>query len=188
MFFQKEDKKIFFVHIPRTGGRFIKSLFFSNKFKTEFTYSIYKGVENHHLHHSLLKDFEEYNHNPKFTVVRNPYERTRSILSIIKRRNNTDKNLEILLNSLLNKDINNWLRPQSEFIGKDCKIWKYENSFKKNFINWLNNNFNLKLIYKKVKYTVFDYDNYCKLNMNNDIKKLTEKLYIKDIELYETIK
>lgn len=188
MFFKKEDKKIFFVHIPRTGGRFIKALLLSNKFKTEFIYTIYKGIENHHLHHNLLIDFKEYNDNPKFTIIRNPYERTRSILSIIKRRNNTEKNLEVLLNSLFNKNINNWLRPQSEFIGKDCKIWKYENNFKKNFINWLNNNFNLNLIYKKVNYTIFDYDKYCKINMSNDIKKLTEKLYKKDIELYETIK
>jgi len=187
MFFQKENKKIFFVHIPRTGGRFIKSLLLSNKFKTEFIYTIYKGVENHHLHHNLLIDFKEYKDNPKFTIIRNPYERTRSILSIIK-KNNFENNLESLLNSLPNKSINNWLRPQCDFIGKNCKVWKYEKGLKKKFIDWLNDNFNLGLIYNKVNYAIFDYDNYCKLNMNNDIKNLTKKLYTKDIELYETIK
>lgn len=187
MFFYKENKKIFFVHIPRTGGRFIKSLFLSNKFKTGFIYSIYKGVENHHLHHILLKDFKEYNHNSKFTVIRNPYERTRSILSIIK-KNNFEKNLESLLNSLPNKSINNWLRPQCEFIGKNCKVWKYEKGLRKKFIDWLNDNFNLCLFYKKVKYTVFDYDQYYKIELTKEVKKLTEKLYKKDLEFYEKIK
>lgn len=189
MFFQKEDKKIFFVHNPRTGGRFVKSLLFNNNYKfiSYHNNDFYKGIETLHLHHDLLKDFNEYNDNFKFTIFRNPYEKIRSILSIIK-KNNFENNLESLLNSLPNKSINNWLRPQCDFIGKNCKVWKYEKGLKNKFIDWLNDNFNLCLSYKKVEYTIFDYDHYYKIELTKEIKKLTEKLYKKDLEFYEKIK
>mgnify|MGYP003136605516 CR=1 FL=1 len=187
MLFEKKDKKIYFVHIPRTGGRMVKALLFSNNFKTNHVYGEYKGVENLHLHCELLKDIKEYTDNLKFTIMRNPYRRLRSILSMI-RKHNTERDLEKLLNSLANKNFNNWLMPQSNFIDKECKVWKYEKGFKQDFINWLNDNFNLNVVYHKVGYKIFDYDNYFLLDQTTDMNKLTEKLYKKDIELYETIK
>ena len=85
MLLSNDRIKLFFVHIPRTAGRYVKNLFISNNFKEiNLTKSLfYKGIESIHLHDDLLKNFKEYNQNKKFTIIRNPLKRLQSILSTV---------------------------------------------------------------------------------------------------------
>jgi hypothetical protein len=150
MHFYKDDLNLYFVHIPRTGGRYVKELFLSNGFKSNFNCPgeiCYKGLEIMHLHDSLLNDFNIYKNSKKFTIVRNPLTRFISAASI-------DLNLNFSINWKLDTVINvldyitfqkngsgshrnNWFRPQWEFVNENCIVWKYEDGFDKNFKNFL---------------------------------------------------
>ena len=85
MHFYKDNLNFFFVHIPRTGGRYVKELLLSNQFKSDFNCPgkvFYKNIEIMHLHESLLNDFNMYKKSKKFSVVRNPLSRFISATSI----------------------------------------------------------------------------------------------------------
>jgi len=130
MLLKKNKNKIFFVHIPRTGGRYITNLFMRNGF--EFLscdeFSFVKGINQRHLHHDLLQNFNIYNNNKKFTIVRNPLSRFVSATSVDM---DTNRNKHKFKLNTVNNVIEyikfqqerysysiNWFRPQHEFISK----------------------------------------------------------------------
>ena len=157
MHFYKDDLNFYFVHIPRTGGEYVKTLLTSNEFKSNFNCFprvYYKGVEIMHLHESLLLDFNIYKNSKKFTIVRNPLSRFISAANIdfnlnsyLKWKLNTVDNVLDYITFQKNGDSsrNNWFRSQYEFISKDCSVWKFEDGFGKNFQKFLLNKLNIPL-------------------------------------------
>ena len=158
MLLEKNNKKIFFIHIPRTSGRYITNLFFKNGFKSfELNnFNLYKGIEERHLHHTYLKEFDSYNTNKKLTVVRDPLSRFVSAATIDMYLNKDSRHnfkLETIKNVLDYIEFqqtrasfhNNWFRPQYEFISKDCKIWKLENKINNKFLNFIKKKYDINL-------------------------------------------
>ena len=190
MLFEKEDKKIYFVHIPRTGGRFVQNLLLQNKFLVNIDANFpYEKYEFMHLHHELLCNFNFYNNNKKFTIVRNPLDRFLSIAKFdmyyngpdhkfrLKTKEDVIDYIELCSKGHLRND--NWLRPQSDFIGEDCKVYKYEDGLKENFLQFLKINFDIKLDYVESlwKDTSSLHED---LKNIDEIKKAVELIYDKD--------
>jgi hypothetical protein len=133
---------IFFVHIPRTGGRFFKELLLVNSFKQKGGSAREDTVDDipvMHLPVSYLKKNRDYNENPKFCIIRNPYERYKSALRV------GEKNIPP-----------SWLVPQVNFIEKDTLIWKYEDGLNKNLCDFIKDKLNITLQYFNPSYTKYN--------------------------------
>lgn len=161
------DEKAYYVHVPRTGGRYLKKLFKAN-FNTVYDFStnnIQKdkfGVIKDHWHYPmyLLRE-DQMNENAKyFTVIRDPFEKIISQLGIELRRSlallEKLKDKKNFINYIeeqrrTNSYHNNWYRPQIDFVGKETLVWHYSLGFKEDFFKWLNENLKLKITATEVE-------------------------------------
>jgi hypothetical protein len=82
---KKNIKPLYFVHIPRTGGRYIRDLFENNNFLLNFYdfREYFMNKEIPHLHYPLYSKFTNYGEIPQFTIVRNPLNRFISMFFFI---------------------------------------------------------------------------------------------------------
>jgi len=199
MLLKKNNVEIFFVHIPRTAGRYVSNLFINNNFKSIQldSYEKYNGIEERHLHHDLLKCFDKYNKSKKFTIIRNPLERFISSVTIDMGLNKNHKSFDFsLIENIieyvdLNKSRysfhNNWFRSQHEFISKDCKIWRYEDGFGDSFVKFIKNSFNIKIELCEVNWKHSYDDVFEKINITQEIKKAIKKIYSEDYRIFNYI-
>jgi hypothetical protein len=149
----KNDKKFFYIHIPRTGGRFLVENFIANGciIIHPMTNKIIpnlsdirekiEGVEMLHAHKDIYKKWYRIEQMPHFTVVRNPIDRFISASSCLNKNLKENKMQQWdYFNKELNKTRpNNWFKPQNEFISSKTKVWKYEDGFNNNFCEWVSN-------------------------------------------------
>jgi hypothetical protein len=199
----KADFSVFFIHIPRTGGRYIKKLFDKNDyqmFHDDWEQSIY-GISHQHLHYPLyewLEGVSEINH---FTIVRDPFQKfcsaTHCILNLLYQNDNTEdivseletkSGLEnfIEYHSIVTRYNSNWFRPQKEFISPNAKIYRYENGLGKNFINWFNNTYSSDLIQKPFTYSGNEVELSPNiLKTNKKIESLIRDYYKEDYEFFD---
>jgi len=193
MLLKKNNTEFFFVHIPRTAGRYVSKLFEKNNFKFAdlSSFEKYCGVEKVHLHHDLLKDFDKYNKSKKFTIVRDPLEKFISAATIDLGLNKKNFSLEFdSIQNILNyvklnneKSSNNWFRPQHEFISEDCKIWKYEDGFFNKFSKFIFDNFNIQIKFFDVDCKNSYDDVFKKINVTKKIKEAIKIIYKKDYDI-----
>lgn len=167
----REDQKIFFAHIPRTGGRSVTALFKrSNSFKADLCSTeceteedtklgfkpkrfFYKdtGIELSHLCYDHYWSLVDTASVPSFTVVRNPINRFLSYVnywrtgknSLISMLQSEQGVIEFFNEADFSLDI--FLKPQWKYCNKKIKVWKYEDGLKDSFVNWLNKSFDLEL-------------------------------------------
>ncbi len=176
------NNQFYFVHIPRTGGRYIENLFRLNNFSCNFTdYTFFqkdkvkqKDIDVAHFEYPYYLQLTNKKDLTKFTVVREPVSRFKSLLKATLKINNVDLNEENVkqvtdnLNTFINNQIistsHNWFVPQVNFISYDTHIWKYENGLDQKFIEWLNKNFDFKFDHISLDYEKGDYD------LTNDIE------------------
>lgn len=84
MLIEKEQTKIYHIHVPRTGGRYISNLFDNNGYKVHFEQSrnFYKNSIIEELltypYYETLYNFEDI---PTFIVIRDPIDRFVSVAS-----------------------------------------------------------------------------------------------------------
>ena len=202
LIFKKNIKPLYFVHIPRTGGRYLRELFIKNKFTVNFhNHNEYcYGKEIPHLNFPYYLKFSNYGSIPQFTVVRHPITRFISLLSSSIKKDNTNINIEEILNNknlffnFINKQIletnfnTNWFLPQVYFINSNCKIWKYENGFEKPFFKWLKKEFNINLKNKKIPLNSrikLHYDFSKKIKLNKQTIKYIKEFYKHDYKLLD---
>lgn len=197
LIFKKNIKPLYFVHIPRTGGRHIREMFIKNNFQVSLSsfnhFYFYKEVP--HLHYPYYNKFTNYGKIPQFTIVRNPINRFISMFfsSVVKDNLNIefkkiliDKNLlfNFINEQILNINFStNWFRPQIHFLNSNCKYWKYENGFGINFCKWLKKNYFFDIKPKKNLYEKLNYDFYKKIKLTKKTKKLIKEYYEFDYKL-----
>jgi len=151
------NERIYFIHIPKTGGRHLYNLISINGHKcNHFSFDeFYKNKEIPHLTYPEYEEFLGFIPEKKFSIVREPIDRFFSIMESLlyfseKDKESVFKNKNSFF-SFMNKmrlsseDISNWFHTQSDFLSKDVKIWKFEEGFKTNFKKWLEDNFDLKI-------------------------------------------
>jgi hypothetical protein len=78
----------------------------------------------------------------------------------------------------LSNTFTNWFRPQVEFFNKDFYIWKFENGFEDEFIQFLNKKVNLDInINVKAVYTKTFYDEKIEgFSLSNELKENVRRL------------
>jgi hypothetical protein len=116
---KETGKRFFFIHIPRTAGRFLQENIKQNGFEPE--QKIWKtidGVEITHLHRELYEKDLDVGGIPHISIVRDPLERYLSLYSYPYHPKG-------------------WFRPQVDYITDNTHIWYFENGFDNDFSNWL---------------------------------------------------
>ena len=149
---KETSNKFFFIHIPRTAGRFLVENLGSHgceivhpfidspiSLTSPYVKQKIEGIEMMHAHRSIYNKWNKVKDISHFTIVRNPIDRFFSAssrpdlnlsLSYVEDWNNFNKEFS-------KKHYRNWFRPQHEFVSSETKIWKYENGFGKDFCNWI---------------------------------------------------
>ena len=139
-------KRIYFIHIPRTAGRFIGKNLLLNEFKLEETNTKFvEGVETLHFHRDLYERYLKVKGIPHFTVVRNPIDRFKSAFFNLQFmpdcQDGQVTNISAIMNDMhsLVTDIRtyNWYRPMVDFVTKKTHVWRFEDGFGNDFFSWL---------------------------------------------------
>jgi hypothetical protein len=178
------DNRINFIHIPRTGGRFLhESLSLNNYHLTHIDFNkSFKEKEVPHLTYPEYEQHTYYRYPEKFCIVRDPVDRFISMISdtwmVDEKKIDKMFKDQTYFNEVIDHislhNVGNWFVPQINFINHKTKIWRFEDKLDSKFINWLTDNFNIKIIIKadKVKW----------INSNTNKITLNDKQvgYIKD--------
>ena len=193
---------LYYIHIPRTGGRFFKEIL-PNEIEVPTFGECYNGIERLHLHYPLYNECFDVKDMEHFTIVRNPFDRFKSALKgplehtsmdfIFK--NGFDAGLEMI--SEVGKGRCNWFRPQHEFVSQSTHVWKFEDGLGDNFIKWVLDKFNVKLkagklwsdllfsrCYPDIKIKS-PYDYIVVPDSVNKYKSCVEEYYKKDFERFD---
>lgn len=189
------NNSVYFVHIPRTGGRYIENLFKKNNYKYEYAkfYTTHlspsgKQVEIPHIEYPYYTVLFKNKNIKTFTVVRNPIDRFKSTLKY----NNIDKekilsnenNFKNFINSQIIGYHSNWTLPQINFISCDTCIWKYEDGLGDNFLQWLNKNFNFTFENKFINYKLDKrYDTSTEIQLTKEQMQYIKNYYYKDFKI-----
>jgi len=196
---KKNLKPLFYIHIPRTGGRYVKNLFEKNEFEVslyEFD-NFFEGKEIPHLHYPYYNKFTNNEKIPQFTIVRNPIDRFISILCASSKKDKYNLDIEkIFYNEesffnfvnyhiIYTSNRTNWFLPQIYFIGPNCKIWRFEKGLNENFFNWLKVNYEIDIFFKEVIYQKDYYDLYEKIKLKNNFVNLIKKYYLFDFKILD---
>jgi hypothetical protein len=186
------DDRVHFVHIPRTGGRFLRdSLLLNNYTLTHIDFvKLFKGKEVPHL---TYPEYEQYSYNrypENFCIVRDPLDRFISMVSDtwmlnekkIDKMFKDQTYFDEIINQISLQNESNWFVPQINFINYKTKIWRFEDKLDEKFIKWLADNFNIKIIIKADKQqSVNSYTN--KINLNNKQIGYIKDYYYKDYKI-----
>ncbi len=198
LIFKEKINPLYFVHIPRTGGRYLRELFLNNGYilnHTDFNL-YYNNITVPHLHYPYYNKFSNNGKIKQFTFVRNPVDRFISMFCAVVIKDNLlideDKilNNKNLLFDFIENNINvtnshtNWFLPQHHFLNNNCKIWKIENGLEKNFFKWLETNFKIKFKTKDIKNDYrTEYDFYKKIKLNKKTIEYIKEFYKHDHKL-----
>jgi len=148
--YRYNNRETYFVHIPRTGGRYLHQLFRSAGAEQAYTTKdkLVLGREIRHLHYPLYECKLKTENATHITVVRDPLDRFKSVMTQKAIRDSVDYNELIktkkdwerflLIGQEIDEFKTNWLRPQNQFVSRKTFIWKYEDGFGTEFIDWLN--------------------------------------------------
>jgi hypothetical protein len=139
-------KRIYFIHIPRTAGRFVGGNLTMNGFELVGDNNKFvDGVEIVHFHRKLYEKHLRVRGIPHFTIVRNPIDRFRSSFFNLKFMpgcgDGQVTNISAIMNDMdsLVNDIRtyNWYRPMVDFVTKKTHVWRFEDGFGNDFFSWL---------------------------------------------------
>ena len=185
---------LFFIHIPKTGGRAVRQSFLESKYEVThhlFTQTLFiknKEKEIPHLtfpHYNLLSQVKN---SPKFSIVRHPLSRFISMLSEnIININTIESEKDFLKTINFLQDFyseSNWFIPQHSFIEDNTQYWKFEDGINNKFIEWIKNKFGffIEKIHMNYEYRKYDFTQKIKLSPN--IKKYVKDYYKKDYEKF----
>lgn len=128
--FNKGNKQLIFLHIPKTGGQSINKEFAKNDWQVDFLEkrAAFTKITPQHLTYSELDKIFEIKNNLNFTVVREPWERfvsefvwqTKSVDF-----NNLNKWADTVLDNPWSLKYDNHFVPQCHYIGNHTQIFKY---------------------------------------------------------------
>tara|TARA_A100001201_G_C4003253_1_gene175210 strand:+ start:68 stop:646 length:579 start_codon:yes stop_codon:yes gene_type:complete len=178
------NNKIYFIHIPKTAGRFLHETLQLNNYNIKnYNFNItFRGKETPHLTYPEYCQYTNYRSLKKFCIVRDPVDRFLSmatdtwmldnekIENMFKSQNYFDETL----NNICLNGLTNWFVPQHNFIDYKTKMWRFEDKFNVEFTNWLLYNFNIKIT------NVADKTNYINSNINKITLNNKQIGYIKD--------
>jgi len=181
------NKQIQFVHIPRTGGRYVSHVINENNhYCTHRSFlNIFKNREVPHLSYPDNTYFYYFTPFKKFSIIRDPLNRFISGLKNFNKINEdkidsifkNQESFDEFVNLCRMEDCSNFALPQINFIDHKTKLWRFEDKLENDFYKWLLDNFNLKIINKDYESIEFKNKN---IHMNNFDLNEKQKQYIKN--------
>ena len=194
--FPNPASRVYFVHIPRTAGRFIEANIEANGFKIEPAYfdntetPTIEGVQYLHLHRELYDKYLSISDIPHIAIVRNPIDRFMSLSFFLTHMYGDDiqETMEdemTFLSMLENfpfKQISNHFRPQMDFISSKTNLWKMEDGFGNDFDEWVSDILGVEYKTRDVPAEKLDLDETRKLEKSDRLIDNIKSLYSQDIE------
>lgn len=187
--------KLFYIHIPKTSGTSLYANLLRQGVNIEKYFFTDKNtdISPHHYHLDILP--KKYNQYKKFTIVRNPWERT---MSAYFYRNQKQKTLDLehfnkwLACTFIRFEKNNsvWdnhFRPQVEFVDDNVKVFLFNNL--KECHDWVCNQLNIPnnfSAHKLKNKVVLDHTTPQEL-LSRDLYQTWLNIYKNDILLYDQL-
>ena len=194
--FPNPAKRFFFIHIPRTAGRFFEESIKENGFKMEPAYfdnsksATIEGIEYLHLHRDLYEEYLDVGEIPHIALIRNPIDRFISCSIFLKRMYGDDiqdaMEDPMLFSSMIQNfpftEAVNWFRPQMDFISSKTNLWKMEDGFGDDFDEWVSDIVGMEYKTRNVTYEKLTTDETNKLDRSAKLVNNITSLYRQDIE------
>lgn len=194
----KTGNRFFFIHIPRTAGRFIEKNLESqgwvwdDKINVSNMYQSVGGIELAHFHREYYQQYLDVKNIPHVSIIRNPIDRFISASFFITHiyGNDIQKLMEdstgffSMIENYPISESRNWFRNQVDFLSEDTHTWKFENGFGDNFSDWLSGVLEVEVsMDSNLKYTQRNESN--KLDRTPALIDNIRQLYRQDIgQLY----
>ena len=172
-------KRFFFIHIPRTAGRFLQENFKLNEFEPEqIVWKWIDGIEIAHFHRELYQKHLNIKDIKHITIVRDPLQRYLSL----KTHNYPDSE--------------NWLRPQVDYVTEETNIWKFEDGFDEKFSTWLSEVLETQIKIQELDsdhtyndkgqrlFLEYKHPNYKKIESTDEIVNHVKSFYQEDYKLW----
>ena len=176
---KETGERFFFIHIPRTAGRFIQENIKQNGFESEQDiWGTIDDVEITHLHREMYEEHLEVKGIPHISVVRDPLERYISLKSYT--------------NTVYPKG---WFRPSVEYVTENTHIWYFEDGFGDDFSSWISSILKIKFIVTELK-SNYTYNQlgqklileYMDPNYQKNEKTLEDVEYVKDFYKFDYLR
>ena len=188
-------KRFHFIHIPRTGGRFIDKNLLVNGFKQEHsTQGTIEGSDIIHLHRELYEKHLDIKGIPHIAIIRNPIDRFISSSIFLKRMyGDIQEAMEdpIMFSTMIQNfplpdeyTTPSWLRPQSDFLTEDTHVWKFEDGFYHDFDVWMSNILEIPFKTRNIEYKKLETDETDKLERTDKLVDNIRQFCMKDIETF----
>ena len=208
--FRTTNKDILFIHIPKAGGTSVEKFFYANRFailfvdhagkKTQYLNSLNNLTKcsPQHMHGDLLKSyFDLSKFSSTFTMVRHPVERIVSEYNYRMKIAKIEKTKNIEINAWVNEALqayssnpyiyDNHLRPQSQFLVDNCKIFKLEDKMNSKWVESIEKHCDIKFKIREVR--IFFASGLptkdIGMKLSNKTFDLIYKFYEKDFEIFK---
>ena len=198
---KETGNKFFFIHIPRTAGRFLvenlgyhgceiihpfkdERVSLSSPYVRLYTTWKIEGIQMLHVHKNIYDKWDKIKNIPHFAIVRNPVDRffSASGLPDLNFNQSDIEDWNDFNKEISNKHSTNFFRSQHEFISSKTKVWKYENGFGKDFCNWISDIVSFSFKIKPSKYYKIEEKN--KFKKTKALIDNINKFYRKDFKLF----
>ena len=195
-------KRFLFVHIPRTGGRFIEVNLEKNGWEVEpidqygiphYQHSFIDDCEIAHFHRDLYEKYCDIEGIEQIAVVRNPIDKFFSASTYLitvygkeiqEKLEDYDEMVSIIENFPMSETLS-WWRPQVDFVTDTTHIWKFEDGLGINFGNWLSEKLGVPFeIDKYANYAMNRYEGSLKLDRTPKLIDNITKFWREDIEQF----
>ena len=195
-------KRFLFVHIPRTGGRFIEVNLEKNGWEVEpidqygiphYQHSFIEDCEIAHFHRDLYEKYCDIEGIEQIAVVRNPIDKFFSASTYLitvygkeiqEKLEDYDEMVSIIENFPMSETLS-WWRPQVDFVTDTTHIWKFENGLGTDFGSWLGEKLGVPFeIDKYANYAMNRYEGSFKLDRTPKLIDNICKFWREDIEQF----
>jgi len=195
-------KRFLFVHIPRTGGRFIEVNLEKNGWEVEpidqygiphYQHSFIEDCEIAHFHRDLYEKYCDIEGIEQIAVVRNPIDKFFSASTYLitvygkeiqEKLEDYDEMVSIIENFPMSETLS-WWRPQVDFVTDTTHIWKFENGLGTDFGDWLGEKLGVPFeIDKYANYAMNRYEGSFKLDRTPKLIDNICKFWREDIEQF----
>ena len=195
-------KRFLFVHIPRTGGRFIEVNLEKNGWEVEpidqygiphYQHSFIEDCEIAHFHRDLYEKYCDIEGIEQIAVVRNPIDKFFSASTYLitvygkeiqEKLEDYGEMVSIIENFPMSETLS-WWRPQVDFVTDTTHIWKFEDGLGTDFGDWLGEKLVVPFeIDKYANYAMNRYEGSFKLDRTPKLIDNICKFWREDIEQF----
>ena len=195
-------KRFLFIHIPRTGGRFIEVNLEKNGWEVEpineygiphYQHSFIEDCEIAHFHRDLYEKYCDIEGIEQIAVIRNPIDKFFSASTFLitlygkeiqEKLEDYDEMVSIIKNFPMS-ETSSWWRPQVDFITDTTHVWTFEDGLETDFGYWMSEKLEVSFeIDKYAKYPMNRYEGTFNLERTPKLVENIKEYYKDDMEKF----